>query len=52
MKCKIIVIIGSLILVAILAITIFAYRNFNYDFGNKNFLKKKGYKLGFTLNWR
>jgi pimeloyl-ACP methyl ester carboxylesterase len=50
MKCKIIVIIGSLILVAILAITIFAYRNFNYDFGNKNFLKKKGYKLGFNEN--
>jgi pimeloyl-ACP methyl ester carboxylesterase len=48
MKFKIIVIIGIVILTALLAVGIFAYRNMNYDILNENFLEKKGYKLGFT----
>ncbi|MGI5820830.1 MAG: alpha/beta fold hydrolase [Bacteroidales bacterium] len=50
MKYKVIVIIGIVVLTVILAVVIFAYRNLNYDFFNKNFLKKRGYKLGFTEN--
>ncbi len=37
MKYKVIVIIGIVVLTVILAVVIFAYRNLNYDFFNKNF---------------
>ncbi|NLJ15123.1 MAG: alpha/beta hydrolase [Ignavibacteria bacterium] len=43
-------IIGIIVLTAIVAITVFAYRNLNYDYLNDKFLEKKGYKLGFSEN--
>ncbi len=49
-KMKIFLAIGIIVLLAIIAISIFAYRNLNYDYFNKDFLKKTGYKLGFTEN--
>lgn len=43
-------IIGIIVLTAIVAIAVFAYRNLNYDYLNDKFLEKKGYKLGFSEN--
>lgn len=43
-------IIGIIVLTAIVAIAVFAYRNLNYDYLNDKFLEKKGYKLGFSKN--
>jgi pimeloyl-ACP methyl ester carboxylesterase len=47
-KFKIILAVGIVILFLAVAIIIFAYRNMNYDILNEGFLKKKGFKLGFT----
>ncbi|MGI6260157.1 MAG: alpha/beta hydrolase [Anaerolineaceae bacterium] len=47
---KIFLAIGIIVLLAIIAISIFAYRNLNYDYFNANFMNKTGYKLGFTEN--
>ena len=49
-KFKLAMIIGIIVLTAIVAITVFAYRNLNYDYLNDKFLEKKGYKLGFSEN--
>ena len=49
-KMKIFLAIGIIVLLAIIAISIFAYRNLNYDYFNANFMNKTGYKLGFTEN--
>ncbi len=48
---KVIIIIGIIVLIALITVGIFAYRNMNYDYLNESFLKKKGYKLGFTENF-
>ena len=47
-KLKIVIVVGIVILILAIAVSIFAYRNMNYDILNENFLKKKGFKLGFT----
>ncbi len=49
-KLKIMIITGVVVLTAVIAVSIFAYRNMNYDFLNENFLEEKGYRLGFTEN--
>jgi pimeloyl-ACP methyl ester carboxylesterase len=49
-KMKILLAIGIIVLLAIIAISIFAYRNLNYDYFNANFMNKAGDKLGFTEN--
>ncbi len=41
---------GIIVLIIIIAVSIFAYRNLNYDYLNEKFLEKRGYKLGFTEN--
>ncbi len=48
---KVVIVIGIIVLIAMIAVGIFAYRNMNYDYLNESFLKKKGYKLGFTENF-
>ncbi|MDD3739080.1 MAG: alpha/beta hydrolase [Lentimicrobiaceae bacterium] len=48
---KVIIVIGIIVLIALIAVGIFAYRNMNYDYLNESFLKKKGYKLSFTENF-
>lgn len=45
---RIFMIVGIVVLVAIIGIGIFAYRNMNHDLLNERFLEKKGYKLGFV----
>ncbi|NMA11708.1 MAG: alpha/beta hydrolase [Chloroflexi bacterium] len=42
--------VGIIILIVAVAISVFAYRNMNYDFFNENFLEKRGVKLGFIEN--
>jgi pimeloyl-ACP methyl ester carboxylesterase len=49
-KLKSIVSVGIIILIVAVAISVFAYRNMNYDFFNENFLEKRGVKLGFIEN--
>jgi pimeloyl-ACP methyl ester carboxylesterase len=49
-KLKSIVSVGIIILIVAVAISVFAYRNMNYDFFNENFLEKGRVKLGFTEN--
>jgi pimeloyl-ACP methyl ester carboxylesterase len=49
-KLKSIVSVGIVILIVAVAISVFAYRNINYDFFNENFLEKRGVKLGFIEN--
>ena len=49
-RMKVIIAIGIVVLLTIIAISIFAYRNLNYDYFNANFMNKAGDKLGFTEN--
>ncbi len=49
-KMKIVVTTGIVVLLITIAIIIFAYRNMNADFFNADFMKKTGYKSGFTEN--
>lgn len=47
MRNRVFLVIVIVVLVAILAIGIFAYRNLIYDYLNESFLDKAGYKIGF-----
>ncbi|NMD37773.1 MAG: alpha/beta hydrolase [Christensenellaceae bacterium] len=44
---KILIALGIIILLIIIGIIFFAYRNMHYDILNEHFLEKNGYKLGF-----
>ncbi len=45
---KVILAVVIVLLIIAAGLSLFAYRNLNHDILNTNFLKKKGYKLGFT----
>lgn len=47
-KHKVMLVLGIVVLVIIIAVGIFAYRNMHHDYLNTKFMEKKGYRLGFT----
>jgi pimeloyl-ACP methyl ester carboxylesterase len=47
-KHKVMLVLGIVVLVIIIAVGIFAYRNMHYDYLNTKFMEKKGFSLGFT----
>ncbi len=44
---RVLIIVGVIVVVILIGVGIFAYRNMNHDILNEQFLQKKGFKLGF-----